>query len=46
MNNVTDTVVIAADPLFPLSGFRDLSMNNISEIQPNAFHNLHFLSEL
>lgn len=31
-------------PLFSL--FRDLSMNNISEIQPRAFHRLHLLSEL
>uniref|UniRef100_A0A9J7XWJ6 G-protein coupled receptors family 1 profile domain-containing protein n=1 Tax=Cyprinus carpio carpio TaxID=630221 RepID=A0A9J7XWJ6_CYPCA len=32
--------------LSPLTSYLDLSMNNISEIQPNAFHNLHFLSEL
>lgn len=31
-------------PLFSLA--RDLSMNNISEIQPRAFHRLHLLSEL
>uniref|UniRef100_A0A8C1MHC4 Leucine-rich repeat-containing G-protein coupled receptor 6-like n=1 Tax=Cyprinus carpio TaxID=7962 RepID=A0A8C1MHC4_CYPCA len=30
----------------PLTSYLDLSMNNISEIQPSAFHNLHFLSEL
>ncbi|KAF0036238.1 hypothetical protein F2P81_011550 [Scophthalmus maximus] len=28
------------------STVRDLSMNNISEIQPRAFHRLHLLSEL
>lgn len=32
--------------LNPLTSYLDLSMNNISEIQPTAFHNLHFLSEL
>ncbi|XP_051515733.1 leucine-rich repeat-containing G-protein coupled receptor 6 isoform X2 [Myxocyprinus asiaticus] len=32
--------------LNPLTSYLDLSMNNISEIQTNAFHNLHFLSEL
>ncbi|XP_056094230.1 leucine-rich repeat-containing G-protein coupled receptor 6 [Rhinichthys klamathensis goyatoka] len=32
--------------LSPLTSYLDLSMNNISEIQPNAFHNLRFLSEL
>ncbi len=45
----TDMIVIAVDLSVSLSfssGFRDLSMNNISEIQPNTFHNLHFLSEL
>lgn len=31
---------------FPFCVSRDLSMNNISEIQPRAFHRLHLLSEL
>ncbi|XP_034767110.2 leucine-rich repeat-containing G-protein coupled receptor 6-like [Acipenser ruthenus] len=29
-----------------LTSYLDLSMNNISELQPNAFHNLPFLEEL
>ncbi|KAK3518703.1 hypothetical protein QTP70_008587 [Hemibagrus guttatus] len=29
-----------------VTSYRDLSMNNISEIQPNAFHDLPFLTEL
>ncbi|KAM6925156.1 leucine-rich repeat-containing G-protein coupled receptor 6 isoform 2-T2 [Xenentodon cancila] len=32
--------------LSPLTTYLDLSMNNISEIQPRAFHRLHLLSEL
>ncbi|XP_034028399.1 leucine-rich repeat-containing G-protein coupled receptor 6 [Thalassophryne amazonica] len=32
--------------LSPLTTYLDLSMNNISEIQPGAFHKLHLLSEL
>ncbi|XP_051962431.1 leucine-rich repeat-containing G-protein coupled receptor 6-like isoform X2 [Xyrauchen texanus] len=32
--------------LSPLTSYLDLSMNNISEIETNALHNLHFLSEL
>ncbi|XP_030623683.1 leucine-rich repeat-containing G-protein coupled receptor 6 [Chanos chanos] len=32
--------------LSPLTSYLDLSMNNLTEIQPNAFHNLHFLGEL
>ncbi|CAL9703091.1 unnamed protein product [Knipowitschia caucasica] len=32
--------------LSPLITYLDLSMNNISEIQPRAFHRLHLLSEL
>ncbi|KAJ8393559.1 hypothetical protein AAFF_G00060320 [Aldrovandia affinis] len=32
--------------LSPLTSYLDLSMNNISELQPNTFHNLHFLGEL
>ncbi|KAG7472134.1 hypothetical protein MATL_G00105420 [Megalops atlanticus] len=32
--------------LSPLTSYLDLSMNNISELQPSAFHNLHFLGEL
>ncbi|MCJ8741391.1 hypothetical protein PDJAM_G00070160 [Pangasius djambal] len=34
------------EDLNPLTSYLDLSMNNISEIQPNAFHNLPFLTEL
>ncbi|XP_051913162.1 leucine-rich repeat-containing G-protein coupled receptor 6 isoform X2 [Hippocampus zosterae] len=30
----------------PLTTYLDLSMNNISEIQPRAFHQLHLLTEL
>uniref|UniRef100_A0A3Q2XB57 Leucine rich repeat containing G protein-coupled receptor 6 n=1 Tax=Hippocampus comes TaxID=109280 RepID=A0A3Q2XB57_HIPCM len=30
----------------PLTTYLDLSMNNISEIQPRAFHRLHLLTEL
>nr|XP_057939699.1 leucine-rich repeat-containing G-protein coupled receptor 6-like isoform X1 [Doryrhamphus excisus] len=30
----------------PLATYLDLSMNNISEIQPRAFHGLHLLTEL
>ncbi|XP_061114876.1 leucine-rich repeat-containing G-protein coupled receptor 6 isoform X2 [Conger conger] len=36
----------APSDLSPLTSYLDLSMNNISELQPNAFHNLHFLGEL
>ncbi|XP_026188131.1 leucine-rich repeat-containing G-protein coupled receptor 6 isoform X1 [Mastacembelus armatus] len=32
--------------LSPLTTYLDLSMNNISEIHPRAFHGLHLLSEL
>ncbi|XP_029428207.1 leucine-rich repeat-containing G-protein coupled receptor 6 isoform X2 [Rhinatrema bivittatum] len=32
--------------LSPFTAYLDLSMNNISEIQPNAFHHLRFLEEL
>ncbi|XP_046896166.1 leucine-rich repeat-containing G-protein coupled receptor 6 isoform X1 [Hypomesus transpacificus] len=32
--------------LSPLTTYLDLSMNNISEIQPRAFHRLHLLTEL
>uniref|UniRef100_A0A3P8WNT9 Leucine rich repeat containing G protein-coupled receptor 6 n=1 Tax=Cynoglossus semilaevis TaxID=244447 RepID=A0A3P8WNT9_CYNSE len=32
--------------LNPLTTYLDLSMNNISEIPPRAFHRLHLLSEL
>uniref|UniRef100_A0A3B3XI39 G-protein coupled receptors family 1 profile domain-containing protein n=1 Tax=Poecilia mexicana TaxID=48701 RepID=A0A3B3XI39_9TELE len=32
--------------LSPFTTYLDLSMNNISEIQPRAFHRLHLLSEL
>ncbi|XP_068183530.1 leucine-rich repeat-containing G-protein coupled receptor 6 isoform X1 [Antennarius striatus] len=32
--------------LSPLTTYLDLSMNNISGIQPRAFHRLHLLSEL
>uniref|UniRef100_A0A8C8DMA4 Leucine rich repeat containing G protein-coupled receptor 6 n=1 Tax=Oryzias sinensis TaxID=183150 RepID=A0A8C8DMA4_9TELE len=32
--------------LSPFTTYLDLSMNNISEIQPRAFHHLHLLSEL
>lgn len=32
--------------LSPLTTYLDLSMNNISEIQPRTFHRLHLLSEL
>ncbi|XP_048840063.1 leucine-rich repeat-containing G-protein coupled receptor 6 [Brienomyrus brachyistius] len=32
--------------LSPLTSYLDLSMNNISELQPGAFQNLHFLAEL
>ncbi|KAM3871723.1 leucine-rich repeat-containing G-protein coupled receptor 6 [Diretmus argenteus] len=32
--------------LSPLTTYLDLSMNNISEIQPRSFHRLHLLSEL
>ncbi|TKS77649.1 Leucine-rich repeat-containing G-protein coupled receptor 6 [Collichthys lucidus] len=32
--------------LSPLTTYLDLSMNNISKIQPRAFHRLHLLSEL
>ncbi|XP_064156182.1 leucine-rich repeat-containing G-protein coupled receptor 6 [Anguilla rostrata] len=32
--------------LSPLTSYLDLSMNNISELQPSAFHNLHLLGEL
>uniref|UniRef100_A0A7N6BYG6 G-protein coupled receptors family 1 profile domain-containing protein n=1 Tax=Anabas testudineus TaxID=64144 RepID=A0A7N6BYG6_ANATE len=34
------------DNVSPLTTYLDLSMNNISEIQPGAFHRLHLLSEL
>uniref|UniRef100_A0AAY4CMR8 G-protein coupled receptors family 1 profile domain-containing protein n=1 Tax=Denticeps clupeoides TaxID=299321 RepID=A0AAY4CMR8_9TELE len=34
------------DSLSPFTSYLDLSMNNISEIQPEAFQNLPFLSEL
>uniref|UniRef100_A0A8C5HNX7 G-protein coupled receptors family 1 profile domain-containing protein n=1 Tax=Gouania willdenowi TaxID=441366 RepID=A0A8C5HNX7_GOUWI len=37
------TVPISLDPL---TTYLDLSMNNISEIPPRAFHRLHLLSEL
>ncbi|XP_067913790.1 leucine-rich repeat-containing G-protein coupled receptor 6 isoform X2 [Heterodontus francisci] len=32
--------------LSPLTSYLDLSMNNINELQPNAFGDLHFLEEL
>ncbi|XP_074833610.1 leucine-rich repeat-containing G-protein coupled receptor 6 [Carettochelys insculpta] len=32
--------------LSPLTAYLDLSMNNISELQPSAFHHLRFLEEL
>uniref|UniRef100_A0A3B3SLW2 Leucine rich repeat containing G protein-coupled receptor 6 n=1 Tax=Paramormyrops kingsleyae TaxID=1676925 RepID=A0A3B3SLW2_9TELE len=32
--------------LSPLTSYLDLSMNNISELQPGTFQNLHFLAEL
>ncbi|KAM9786135.1 leucine-rich repeat-containing G-protein coupled receptor 6 [Neosynchiropus ocellatus] len=32
--------------LSPFTTYLDLSMNNLSEIQPRAFHRLHLLSEL
>ncbi|XP_062872183.1 leucine-rich repeat-containing G-protein coupled receptor 6 [Trichomycterus rosablanca] len=32
--------------LHPLTSYLDLSMNNISEIPPNSFHNLPYLTEL
>ncbi|XP_076874938.1 leucine-rich repeat-containing G-protein coupled receptor 6 [Brachyhypopomus gauderio] len=34
------------EDISPFTSYLDLSMNNISEIQPNAFHNLPFLTEL
>ncbi|XP_019401914.1 PREDICTED: leucine-rich repeat-containing G-protein coupled receptor 6 [Crocodylus porosus] len=32
--------------LSPLTAYLDLSMNNISELQPNTFHHMRFLGEL
>ncbi|XP_072336498.1 leucine-rich repeat-containing G-protein coupled receptor 6 isoform X1 [Scyliorhinus torazame] len=34
------------EDLSPLTSYLDLSMNNINELQPNAFGDLHFLEEL
>uniref|UniRef100_A0A4W4FET5 G-protein coupled receptors family 1 profile domain-containing protein n=1 Tax=Electrophorus electricus TaxID=8005 RepID=A0A4W4FET5_ELEEL len=34
------------EDLSPFTSYLDLSMNSISEIEPNAFHNLPFLTEL
>uniref|UniRef100_A0A8C9SQY3 Leucine rich repeat containing G protein-coupled receptor 6 n=1 Tax=Scleropages formosus TaxID=113540 RepID=A0A8C9SQY3_SCLFO len=37
---------VVPETLSPLTSYLDLSMNNISELQPNAFRNLRFLGEL
>ncbi|XP_007892376.1 leucine-rich repeat-containing G-protein coupled receptor 6 [Callorhinchus milii] len=39
-------LAILPENLSPLTSYLDLSMNNINELKPNAFGNLHFLEEL